>query len=298
MRALAFTKMHGTGNDYVYMDCTKTALPDPKEVSVFVSDIRFGIGSDGLILIQPPKSADALFTMAMYNADGSEGAMCGNGIRCFGKYVYDKGLTDQTTFKVDTKSGQKTLVLDIEDGVCKRVTVDMGAPIWEPARLPVDLEGDRIQMYPYTFTDEKTKRTLSTKITCVSMGNPHCVMFNPFDLDEDDGQFEQFGPIVEKHALFPDNINAEFVNVIDDHTLRMRVWERGSNETFSCGTGACAVTVAAVETGVVPMETDEQEFDILVRGGKLSVIYNTKTKDVFLKGPAEYICEGTVYIPF
>ena len=237
---LSFTKMHGCGNNYIYFNCFDQTVPDPGELSVRLSEPHFGIGGDGIILISPSDKADA--QMRIFNADGSEGKMCGNGIRCVGKYLYDNGMTDgRTTVTVDTLSGVKTLELTVKDGKMLSARVDMGAAILKPHDIPVDLEGDTVIGAPLVV-DEKVYH-----ITCVSMGNPHCVIFLPEDIDGLD--LARIGPKFEHHALFPERVNTEFVNVLPDGSLKMRVWERGSGETWACGTGACAVGVAAVLMG-------------------------------------------------
>ena len=235
---MKFTKMHGIGNDYVYVNCFQEQVADPGRTAVFVSDRHFGIGSDGLILIKPSKTAD--FMMDMYNADGSQGAMCGNGIRCVAKYVYDYGLTDQTDISIETKSGIKYLHLTIEQGKVAFVKVDMGAPILEPAKIPVISQKDRVVDEPVTV-DGKTYQ-----MTAVSMGNPHTVVYMQ---DVQGLKIEEIGPGFENHPCFPDRVNTEFVRIIDRHTVEMRVWERGSGETLACGTGACAVAVASILNG-------------------------------------------------
>lgn len=300
MKEIHFTKMHGTGNNYIYVDCTKAAIDNPQRVAKLVSDVRFGIGSDGLILICPPENLGSEFTMKMYNADGSEGNMCGNGIRCVGKYVYDKGLTQSTHFSVDTKSGTKHLVLGINNGVTKSVKVDMGAPIWKACDIPISLKGlEKVINQPVTFT-AAGGHTLSVGVTAVSMGNPHCVINADFDIYKENQIFETFGPVIENHEIFPERVNTEFVNLIDDHTLKMRVWERGSAETYSCGTGACAVATVAATTDVFYKNintTGTTSLKILVRGGELIVHYDHDNNTVFLEGPAEFVCEGIFFLP-
>ena len=222
---LKFTKMHGIGNDYVYVNCFKETVSDPEKLSIFVSDRHFGIGSDGLVLIMPSDKAD--FRMRMFNADGSEGMMCGNATRCIGKYVYDNGMTDKTDITLETKSGIKRLKLFVKDGKVETVLVDMGKAIIKPADIPVRSELD-------TFISQKiTVNGKEETVTCVSMGNPHCVLFT--DTPVDTIELEKIGPYFENHELFPERINTEFANVLDDHTVKMRVWERGSGETWACG---------------------------------------------------------------
>lgn len=284
---MKFTKMHGCGNDYVYVDCTKEVIPNISETAIRVSDRHFGIGSDGLILIKASDVAD--FEMDMYNADGSCGKMCGNGIRCVAKYVYDHGLTDKTTITVNTLSGIKTLKLTVEDGKVSKVRVDMGEPELIPAQVPVKasvlgLADDRREAIVAEPLEIKGR---SYDITCVSMGNPHCITF----IGEDVRNFplEAVGPVFEKHELFPERVNTEFINVIDKDHLRMRVWERGSGETLACGTGACAVAVASYLNGFTG-----RSVDIELLGGHLEVVYDEKTNHVFMTGPATEVFSGEI----
>ena len=284
---MKFTKMHGCGNDYVYVDCTKEVIPNISETAIRVSDRHFGIGSDGLILIKASDVAD--FEMDMYNADGSRGKMCGNGIRCVAKYVYDHGLTDKTTITVNTLSGIKTLKLTVEDGKVSKVRVDMGEPELIPAQVPVKasvlgLADDRREAIVAEPLEIKGR---SYDITCVSMGNPHCITFIGEDVR--DFPLEEVGPVFEKHELFPERINTEFINVIDKDHLRMRVWERGSGETLACGTGACAVAVASYLNGFTG-----RSVDIELLGGHLEVVYDEKTNHVFMTGPATEVFSGEI----
>lgn len=284
---MKFTKMHGCGNDYVYVDCTKEVIPNISETAIRVSDRHFGIGSDGLILIKASDVAD--FEMDMYNADGSRGKMCGNGIRCVAKYVYDHGLTDKTTITVNTLSGIKTLQLTIEDGKVSKVRVDMGEPELIPAQVPVKasvlgLADDRRKAIVAEPLEIKGR---SYDITCVSMGNPHCITF--IEEDVRDFPLEEVGPVFEKHELFPERVNTEFINVIDKDHLRMRVWERGSGETLACGTGACAVAVASYLNGFTG-----RSVDIELLGGHLEVVYDEKTNHVFMTGPATEVFSGEI----
>ena len=284
---MKFTKMHGCGNDYVYVDCTKEVIPDIEATAIRVSDRHFGIGSDGLILIKSSEVAD--FEMDMYNADGSRGKMCGNGIRCVAKYVYDHGLTNKTEITVDTQAGIKTLQLTVCDGKVSKVRVDMGEPILIPQEIPVKasvlgLADDRreaIVAQPFTVANS------SYDITCVSMGNPHCITF----IDEDVRSFplESIGPLFEKHELFPEGVNTEFVNIIDKEHLRMRVWERGSGETLACGTGACAVALASYLNGFTG-----RNVDIELMGGHLEIAYDEATNHVFMTGPATEVFSGEI----
>lgn len=279
---LSFTKMHGCGNNYIYFNCFDQTVPDPGELSVRLSEPHFGIGGDGIILISPSDKADA--QMRIFNADGSEGKMCGNGIRCVGKYLYDNGMTDGcTTVTVDTLSGVKTLELTVKDGKMLSARVDMGAAILAPHDIPVDLEGDTVIGAPLVV-DEKVYH-----ITCVSMGNPHCVIFLPEDIDGLD--LARIGPKFEHNALFPERVNTEFVNVLPDGSLKMRVWERGSGETWACGTGACAVGVAAVLMGHAAKDED---ITVHLRGGDLTVRYTDET--VFMTGAATTVFKGEIEI--
>ncbi len=277
----SFTKMHGTGNDYVYVDLFQQKLENQAEVAKVVSDRHFGIGADGLICIAPSESADC--RMIMYNADGSEGAMCGNGIRCVAKYVYDHGIVRKDHMSVETKSGIKQLELTVEDGKAVYVKVNMGDAVLKPSEIPVQAEGEdfiarQIEAGGKNYT-----------VTCVSMGNPHCVVFTE-GIDGID--LEKTGPLFENHPLFPDRINTEFVEVLDDHTLKMRVWERGSGETISCGTGTCAATVAAVLNGHCPRG---EEIEVRIRGGALYDTY-LENGEVLMKGPATEVFQGEIEI--
>ncbi len=276
---MKFTKMHGCGNDYVYVDCTNEMIENPSEVSKYVSDRHFGIGSDGLILICSSETAD--FRMAMYNADGSEGAMCGNGIRCVAKYVYDKGLTDKKNISIETKSGIKELELTVEDGKVSLVKVNMGAPILKAKDIPVDVDTEKC------IDSDINVDGKDYKITCVSMGNPHAVTF----IDEDVKTFpiEEIGPKFENHPMFPDRVNTEFVQVLNRHEVNMRVWERGSGETLACGTGTCATVVACVLNGL----TDD-EVTVHLLGGDLFIKYDRENDTVWMTGPAVIAFEGTI----
>ena len=276
---MKFTKMHGCGNDYVYVDCTNEMIENPSEVSKYVSDRHFGIGSDGLILICSSETAD--FRMAMYNADGSEGAMCGNGIRCVAKNVYDKGLTDKKNISIETKSGIKELELTVEDGKVSLVKVNMGAPILKAKDIPVYVDTEKC------IDSDINVDGKDYKITCVSMGNPHAVTF----IDEDVKTFpiEKIGPKFENHPMFPDRVNTEFVQVLNRHEVNMRVWERGSGETLACGTGTCATVVACVLNGL----TDD-EVTVHLLGGDLFIKYDRENDTVWMTGPAVIAFEGTI----
>lgn len=281
---LTFSKMHGIGNDYIYINCFQETVTDPEKLSIFMSNVRFGVGSDGLVLILPSEVAD--FRMRIFNADGSEAMMCGNATRCVGKYVYEHGMTDKTEVSLETNSGIKYLTLSINEATNKvdAVKVDMGKAILKPAEIPVADDGDRFIAKPVVVDG------VSYDMTCVSMGNPHAVVFLP-EIDSLD--LEKIGPSFEHHALFPNRVNTEFIRVIDDHTLQMRVWERGSGETFACGTGACAAAVASVLNGYCKRE---QEILIHLRGGDLRIIYHND-ESVTMIGPATFIFEGKMEYP-
>ena len=275
---MKFTKMHGIGNDYVYVNCLQENVEDPSGTARKVSDRHFGIGSDGLILIKPSKKAD--FEMEMYNADGSRGAMCGNGIRCVAKYVYDYGLTDKTSISVETGSGIKYLDLTVENNKVTMVKVDMGEPDLEADHIPIIAQTERVIDEPIEV-EGKTWR-----ITGVSMGNPHGVVF----LDDIDSlAIEKIGPAFENHARFPDRINTEFVQLDNRRHVRMRVWERGSGETLACGTGACAVAVACVLNGLT-----EREVTVSLLGGDLEICWDEKDGHVYMTGPATVVFDGEI----
>lgn len=281
---LTFSKMHGIGNDYIYINCFQETVTDPEKLSIFMSNVRFGVGSDGLVLILPSEVAD--FRMRIFNADGSEAMMCGNATRCVGKYVYEHGMTDKTEVSLETNSGIKYLTLYVNEATNKvdAVKVDMGKAILKPAEIPVADDGDRFIAKPVIVDG------VSYDMTCVSMGNPHAVVFLP-EIDSLD--LEKIGLSFEHHPLFPNRVNTEFIRVIDDHTLQMRVWERGSGETFACGTGACAAAVASVLNGYCKRE---QEILIHLRGGDLRIIYHND-ESVTMIGPATFIFEGKMEYP-
>lgn len=275
---MKFTKMHGIGNDYVYVNCFEETVENPSEVSKKVSDRHFGIGSDGLILIKPSEKAD--FEMEMYNADGSQGAMCGNGIRCVAKYVYDYGLTDKTNISVDTKSGIKYLDLTVANGKVALVKVNMGQPELNAEKIPMIYKKQQVIQQPLAVKDN------IYEVTAVSMGNPHVIVY----MDQiRDLAIEKIGPNFEKHPAFPEGVNTEFVHVIDRKTVEMRVWERGSGETLACGTGACAVAVACVLNGYT-----EEEVTVRLLGGELKIFWNRKENLVYMTGPAEVVFDGTI----
>lgn len=283
---MRFTKMQGLGNDYVYVNCLEEKVEDPPAVARFVSDRHFGIGADGLIMICPSEVAD--FEMAMYNADGSRGEMCGNGIRCVAKYVYDYGLTDKTSISVETLGGIKYLDLTIEDGKATRIRVDMGKPELCPEKIPIVMEG-----YP----GEEKDRAVSVPVTVdgkeylmtgVSMGNPHTVVY----IDDVKGlDIEKIGPEFENHERFPKRINTEFAKVIDRNTVEMRVWERGSGETLACGTGACAVAVSSILNGF----TDDK-VTVKLLGGDLEIEWDREADKVYMTGPAAVVFDGEINI--
>ena len=276
---MKFSKMHGIGNDYIYVNCFEETVNEPEKVSVVLSDRHKGVGSDGLVLIMPSDKAD--FRMRIFNADGSEAMMCGNATRCIGKYVYDMGLTDKTDITLETNSGIKYLMLYLKDNKVDSVTVDMGKAILVPKDIPVNSDLDLFVSQPVEVCGK------IWDITCVSMGNPHAVIFTEGVAELD---LEKIGPHFENNRLFPNRVNTEFAEVIDEHTLNMRVWESGSGETFACGTGTCATVVAAVLNGICK---HDEEVLVHLRGGDLRITYKSDGT-VLMTGPAEYVFEGTV----
>lgn len=273
---MRFTKMHGIGNDYIYVNCFEEIVENPRELAIAMSKPHFGVGADGLVLIEPSDTAD--FGMRIFNADGSEAQMCGNASRCIGKYVYERGMTEKTEIMLRTLGGLRPLKLTVENGVVTKVRVDMGSPELNPRLIPVDLPGEmvlnhRIQAAGHTY-----------QITCVSMGNPHAVMFVD---DPDIINLPVVGPPIETHPLFPQRINVEFVRVIRRNLLQMRVWERGTGETMACGTGACASLVAAVLQGKA-----DREATVQLLGGDLQVSWSTEDNHVYQEGPAEFVFDG------
>ena len=277
---MKFTKMHGLGNDYVYVNCFEEKIDNPPAVARFVSDRHFGIGSDGLIMINPSKAAD--FEMEMYNADGSRGEMCGNGIRCVAKYVYDYGLTDKTQISVETLGGIKYLDLTVEDGKVSLVKVDMGKPELEADLIPILSEREQVIDEPIEVDGKEYH------MTGVSMGNPHAVIY----VDDVKGlDLEKTGPKFENHERFPKRINTEFVHCIDRQTVEMRVWERGSGETLACGTGACAVAVSSILNNL----TDTQ-VTVKLLGGDLQIEWDREKDRVFMTGPATVVFDGVIDI--
>lgn len=276
---IKFTKMQGLGNDYVYIDAINQSIENESSLAQFVSNRHFGIGSDGLILICKSEVAD--FKMRMFNSDGSEAEMCGNGIRCVGKFVYDKGLTNKTTVKIETLAGIKILILNISDGKVKTVKVDMGKPILEAEKIPV-------------ISNEKPVKNLileaegkQFKFTCVSMGNPHAITIvdNTKNFD-----VEKYGKILEIDKAFPKRANIEFVQIVDEHNIKMRVWERGAGETLACGTGACATAVACNLNGLT-----ERKVKIELLGGNLEIEWNKNDNHIYMTGPAVTVFDGELY---
>ena len=281
-RAINFTKMQGIGNDYVYIDCFKQELnEDLSDLTRKISDRHFGVGSDGLILIMPSENAD--FRMRMFNSDGSEAEMCGNGIRCVGKYVYDKGLTDKISVSIETLVGIKVLDLTVVDGSVSLVKVDMGEPILEPQKVPVISNGEKFVSQTVEIEDEEY-----FILTCVSMGNPHAIAFVD---DVNQVPIDKIGPKIEKFKIFPKRPNVEFVRVVNSGLLEMRVWERGAGETLACGTGACATAVAGVLNNV-----SDRKVTIKLLGGELHIEWNENDNHVYMTGPAEIVFDGVYYV--
>ena len=277
---MKFTKMHGLGNDYVYVNCFEEKIDNPPAVARFVSDRHFGIGSDGLIMINPSKTAD--FEMEMSNADGSRGEMCGNGIRCVAKYVYDYGLTDKTQISVETLGGIKYLDLTVEDGKVSQVKVDMGKPELEADLIPIISEREQVIDEPIEVDGKEYH------MTGVSMGNPHAVIY----VDDVKGlDLEKIGPKFENHERFPKRINTEFVHCIDRQTVEMRVWERGSGETLACGTGACAVAVSSILNNLT-----DTRVTVKLLGGDLQIEWDREKDRVFMTGPATVVFDGVIDI--
>lgn len=273
---MKFTKMHGIGNDYIYINCFEETVENPSELSIRVSNRNFGIGSDGLILIKPSKDADCC--MDMYNADGSRAEMCGNGIRCVAKYVYDHRIVEKEEIKVETLGGIKDIRLTIEDGKAVMAAVNMGQPELRPEKIPVDFNGERVVSEPLWVNGKEYF------ITCVSMGNPHAIVYVE---DTDSLDLEKIGPEFENHKKFPNRINTEFVQIIDRSHLKMRVWERGSGETLACGTGACASAVATMLNGKA-----DRKVDMELKGGHLTIEWNPEDNCVYLTGPAKEVYNG------
>jgi len=276
---MKFTKMHGAGNDYVYVNGFIETIDDPASLSIAVSDRHFGIGADGLVLILPSEKED--FRMRIFNADGSEAEMCGNASRCIAKYVFDHGMTNKTSITLETLSGQKRLDLQVENGKVSTVRVDMGEPILLPKLIPAHIDEERIVNFPIALDGKKVN------ITALSMGNPHVIIFvdNVNDID-----LPKIGPKVEHHPLFPKRTNTEFLQIISPNQLKMRVWERGSGETLACGTGACAATVAAVLNGKA-----ERKVTMELTGGTLFIEWSETDNHVYMTGPATTVFEGEYF---
>ena len=273
---MRFTKMHGCGNDYVYVNLFEEEIKEPAKLSIAVSDRHFGNGSDGLITIGPSDKAD--FRMRIYNADGSEAEMCGNGIRCVAKYVYDHKLTSKTNISVETGAGIKELILYVENGKVSKVRVDMGEPILEPEKIPVISDNDRVINEPITVGGKEWK------MTCVSMGNPHAVVFVD---NVADFEIEKYGPLFEKNERFPKRTNTEFVEIKSEEEAIMRVWERGSDETWACGTGTCATVMACILNGLT-----KDKVLVHLRGGDLTIEYDRNTNHIYMTGPATEVFSG------
>ena len=280
---MKFTKMHGCGNDYIYIDCFKENVEDEKKAAIFLSDRHFGVGGDGIILIKKGTKAD--FEMVMYNADGSRGAMCGNGIRCVAKYVYDNKLTDSKSISIESMGAVKYIDVKTEDDKVVSARVDMGAPILDASRIPVNTKKEKV------INEDITLGGRDFKMTCVSMGNPHAVMF----IDESPRDFDlnYYGALFESNTdVFPDRVNAEFARIIDRKNIEMRVYERGSGETLACGTGTCATVVAAILNGLT-----DNDVTVHLLGGDLEISWSGNENDsVFMTGPATYVFTGEVDI--
>ena len=294
---MKFTKMQGCGNDYVYVNCLEETISDPEQLAREVSDRHYGMGSDGLILICPSKVAD--FEMVMYNADGSRSEMCGNGIRCVGKYVYDYGLTDKTSVSIETLAGIKYLDLTVENGVVRQVRVNMGAPIFEPELVPCKIAGEWTDLP--TETEGQTQAVIAKPlivdgkeyaVTCISMGNPHCVVFT----DEDTVKAAlEYGPEIEVNPLFPEKTNVEFIKILSRSEINLNVWERGCGITLACGTGACASVVAGILNGYL-----DKKVKVNLPGGQLVIEWKGNKDDlnrnVYMTGPATFVFEGEIEV--
>lgn len=276
---VSFTKMQGLGNDYVYIDCTKSLkIKNISNVARKISDRHFGIGSDGLILICRSDIAD--FKMRMFNYDGSEAEMCGNGIRCVGKYVYNKGLSNKKFITIETLAGVKNLELIIEENKVKSVMVDMGEPIFNPNKIPVNIKSNPVLQKAILINNKEFK------FSSISMGNPHAIILVE---NVDNFDVEMYGSLIEKNNIFPRKTNVEFVEIIDKSNIKMRVWERGAGETLACGTGACAAVVACYLNG----KTD-REISVELLGGKLKIKWDKEDNHVYMNGPAEIVYEGII----
>lgn len=277
---MKFTKMHGCGNDYIYIDCFEETVKDESAAAIKLSDRHFGIGGDGLILIKKGTAAD--FEMVMYNADGTRAEMCGNAIRCVARYVYDKGYVKSTDFSIESMGKVKYITLTLENNVVKWVRVDMGAPILNAVDIPVISDSEKV------ISENLTVDGREFNMTCVSMGNPHAVMF--IDKSPKEFELEHFGPLFESNSIFPKRVNAEFAKVIDRNNIEMRVWERGTGETLACGTGTCATVVAAILNGYV-----DNDVTVHLIGGDLKIHWSGDEKDsVIMTGPAEYVFSGEI----
>lgn len=274
---IKFTKMHGLGNDYVYIDAINQKIEKTEELAKKVSDRHFGIGSDGLILICESKIAD--FKMQMFNSDGTEAEMCGNGIRCVGKFVYDKGMTNKETVTIETLAGIKTLNFIIKNKKVKKVKVDMGEPIFNPEEIPVKAEENPVKNLKIKAEDKEFK------FTCISMGNPHAITIIKENLENFD--IHKYGKKVENHQAFPKKTNVEFINIIDENNIKMRVWERGTGETLACGTGACASAVATAINGKT-----QRKVKVQLLGGTLEIEWNNENNHIYMTGSAETVFEG------
>lgn len=279
MKKLKFTKMHGAGNDYIYMNGFVQEIEDPSALAIRLSNRNFGIGSDGLVLILPSENSD--FRMQMFNSDGSEAEMCGNASRCVGKYVYDNGLTTKKEIALETKAGVKYITLLEGDEKARKVTVDMGEPILDPEQIPVKVDKEPVLNFPLDI-DGKI-----WEISCVSMGNPHAVVFTTGIKELD---LPVIGPKFEKHPIFPRKTNTEFIEVVDRKTLNMRVWERGAGETLACGTGACAAAVAAILNGYC-----DRKITIHLIGGDLEIEWDEQNNHVYMTGEAVTVFEGEIF---
>ena len=273
---MKFTKMQGIGNDYVYIDCFEEKVKDPAALAIQMSKPHFGIGSDGLVLIEASEYAD--FGMRIFNSDGSEAEMCGNAARCVGRYVRERGLTDKDEITLSTKAGIRRLWPEVSGGIVRRVKVDMGSPELNPRLIGVDLPGDLVLRHRVQILGQ------TLFITAVSLGNPHCVIFvrDPELMD-----LQTIGPMLENHSLFPNRTNVEFVRVVRRDCLQMRVWERGSGETLGCGTGACAALVASVLCGL-----SDRTAQVRLPGGHLELMWNPEDNCVYQSGPAEFVFDG------
>ncbi|NDO45786.1 diaminopimelate epimerase [Clostridium sp. MD294] len=273
---MKFTKMEGCGNDYIYINCFEETVTNPQQLAITMSERHFGVGADGIVMIMPSEEAD--FRMRMFNADGSEGEMCGNASRCVGKFVYDKGLTNKTNISLSTLAGIKYLQLHIKNGIVDTVTVDMGEPIFEGKKIPTMSDREFVQKEVLSANDK------TFEMTCVSMGNPHAVTYVE---NTDNFNVQKYGSVLESNPFFPNKANIEFVQIIDDTHLKMRVWERGSGETMACGTGACATVVATAKNGIC-----KREADVILLGGTLHIQWNEQNNHIYMTGEARFCFDG------